>query len=149
MRLPLRFAHKRHDIVCMKQLMACLLAAAALALAQTAYADECSAQLSQTLEQKGYTALDQQRWDDAKMAAGELVLSIQDCNNPEVQIPSTLHGAYIGAMALHHLGEDTKASEAAQNGLLLLDVLHNNGDYADLYKELRPKFAALLAEIRT
>jgi hypothetical protein len=146
---PLSFFGTIHDIPNMKIVVSCALLAAAILAWSAARADECTSQNAQALTHQGYAYLDQRRWNDARTSAGELALYVKNCNDPSVQLPSVVHSAYIGAVALHHLGDDTKASEAAQMGMTVLDMLHENGGYEDLYKALQPKFAALQAELKT
>jgi hypothetical protein len=144
-----QFFGTSNDIGNMKIVLSCVLLVAAVLASTPARADECTSQNAQALTHQGYAYLDQQRWNDARTTAGELALYVKDCNDPSVQLPSVVHSAYIGAVALHHLGDDTKASEAAQMGLTVLDILHENGGYEDLYKTLKAKFAALQAELKT
>lgn len=112
-------------------------------------ADECNSSDAQVLARQGYAFLDQQRWTDARQSAGQLALYAKNCNDPKVGFPSVVHSAYIGAMALHGLGEDAKASQAAQMGMTVLDMLHKEGGYEDLYNALAPKFSALESQLKT
>lgn len=112
-------------------------------------ADECNSSDAQILARQGYAFLDQQRWTDARQSAGQLALYAKNCNDPKVGFPSVVHSAYIGAMALHGLGEDAKASQAAQMGVTVLDMLHKEGGYEDLYNALAPKFSALESQLKT
>jgi hypothetical protein len=146
---PLSFFGAIHDIRNMKTVLWLALLVCALLASTAARADECTSRNAQALTNQGYAYLDQQRWKDARTSAGELALYVKDCNDPSVQLPSAVHSAYIGAVALHHLGDDAKASEAAQMGMTVLDMLHENGGYEELYKTLKPKFAALQAELKT
>lgn len=126
-----------------------LFVVAALIAPAIARADECNSSDAQTLARQGYAYLDQQRWADARNSAGQLALYAKNCNDPKVGFPSVVHSAYIGAMALHGLGEDAKASQAAQMGMTVLDMLHKDGGYEDLYGALAPKFAALESQLKT
>jgi hypothetical protein len=123
-------------------------AALVILAASAVRADECTSQNAQALQQQGYAYLDAHRWNDARTAAGELALYIKNCSDPSVQFPATVHSAYIGAVALHHLGDDDKASEAAQMGMTVLNILHQGGGYDDLFRTLAPKFAALQAQLK-
>lgn len=122
---------------------------ALLLVPQLARADECNSAGAQSLARQGYAYLDQQRWTDARNSAGQLALYAKNCDDPKVSLPSVVHSAYIGAAALHALGEDAKASQAAQMGVTVLDMLHQEGGYDSLYDALSPKFATLQAELKT
>jgi hypothetical protein len=108
----------------------------------------CNASDAQVLARQGYAYLDQHRWNDARTSAGELALYAKNCDDPKVGYPSVVHSAYIGAVALHGLGFDSRASQAAQMGVTVLDALHSQGGYDDLYASLAPKFAALEATLK-
>jgi hypothetical protein len=133
----------------MKTAVRVLAAAVLLWVPAIARADDCTQQAADALTQRGYLYLDAHRWADAKTAAGELALYVQKCNDPSVQVPSAVQSAYIGAVALHHLGDDAKASEAVEMGFTVLNVLHQNGGYEALYRRLQPKFAALQSQLKT
>ena len=132
----------------MKQILFTLFFAAALVAPLAARADSCNASDAQILARQGYAYLDQHRWSDARTSAGELALYAKNCDDPKVGYPSVVHSAYIGAVALHGLGDDAKASQAAQMGVTVLNALHNAGGYDDLYAALAPKFAALEATLK-
>lgn len=123
--------------------------AAMLAVPLAARADGCNSSDAQILARQGYAYLDQQRWSDARNSAAQLALYAKDCNDPKVGYPSVVHSAYIGARALHGLGEDDKAGQAVQLGMTVLDMLHKQGGYDDLYDALAPKFAALQSQLKT
>ena len=128
-------------------LSAALMLAACLILPATARAG-CDGQRAQTLAKQGYRYLDQQRWTDAKSTAGSLVLFSQDCDDSNVRIPAVLHSAYIGAVALHGLGDDAKAAEAVKAGMMLLDLLRRSGEYSSLYDAMQPRFVALQHQLK-
>jgi hypothetical protein len=132
----------------MKSFVCSFLFAALLVAPLAARADSCNASDAQLLARQGYAYLDQHRWNDARTSAGELALYAKNCDDPKVGYPSVVHSAYIGAVALHGLGLDSRASEAAQMGVTVLNALHSQGGYDDLYASLAPKFAALEATLK-
>lgn len=113
-----------------------------------ARADSCNASDAQILARQGYAYLDQHRWNDARTSAGELAIYAKNCDDPKVGYPSVVHSAYIGAVALHNLGFDSRASQAAQMGVEVLDALHSQGGYDSLYAALAPKFQTLEASLK-
>ncbi len=150
----LTFRFTRHDIQSMRtfllqRALCVLFVTAVLTVPLAVRADECNSSDAQVLARQGYAFLDQQRWTDARQSAGQLALYAKNCNDPKVGFPSVVHSAYIGAMALHGLGEDAKASQAAQMGMTVLDMLHKEGGYEDLYNALAPKFSALQSQLKT
>jgi hypothetical protein len=146
---PLSFADQCHDILRMKLSIAAASAMILLLAATAARADQCNSSDAQILARQGYAYLDQQRWSDARTSAGELALYAKNCTDPAVGVPSVVHSAYIGAVALYHLGDNAKASQAAQLGLNVLTILHKQGGYEDLYNALAPKFAALQSQLKS
>lgn len=122
----------------------CLWAAPVVARADSS----CDSVYAQNLARQGYAYLDEHRWSDAKMAAGQLVLYAKNCNDPKVGYPSVIHSAYIGSAALHGLGDDTRAAQAVQMGLAVINVLRNDSQYASLVSAMEPKFAALARELK-
>ena len=132
----------------MKHLLVSVFVIVGLIAPALARADACNASDAQILARQGYAYLDQARWNDARTSAGELALYAKNCNDPKVGVPSVVHSAYIGAVALHHLGDDDKASQAAHMGMTVLDMLHQEGGYEDLYNALEPKFTALLSQLK-
>lgn len=152
--LPLTFRFARHDIQRMRlfllqRALCVLFVAAVLMMPLVARADECNSSDAQLLARQGYAFLDQQRWTDARQSAGQLALYAKNCSDPKVGFPSVVHSAYIGAVALHGLGQDAKASQAAQMGMTVLDMLHKEGGYEDLYNALAPKFSVLESQLKT
>ena len=90
------------------------LALCMLALAPAlASADECDSTYAQNMARQGYQYLSAQRWEDARVAAGQLALYARGCSDPKVGYPSIVYSAYIGSVALHGLGNDGAAAQAA------------------------------------
>ncbi|SRR5579872_4230062 len=132
----------------MRQIVIAAVFAAIFCAPLAARAGTCNSSDAQVLARQGYAYLDQHRWADARMSAGELALYAKNCDDPKVGYPSVVHSAYIGAVALHGLGDDAKASQAAQMGVTVLNVLHGQGGYDALYAALAPKFATLEASLK-
>lgn len=122
----------------------CIWAAPAIARADTA----CDSTYAQDLARQGYHFLDAQRWNDARMAAGQLALYAKNCDDAKVGYPSVVYSAYIGSAALHGLGEDARAAQAIKMGMMVLEVLRRDSSYASLYGAMEPKFIDLRREIK-
>ncbi|MDQ6767722.1 MAG: hypothetical protein M3Z41_07930 [Candidatus Eremiobacteraeota bacterium] len=133
---------KRH--VALWILIVCMWAAPNIARADAA----CDSVYAQNLARQGYSYLDQQRWSDAKMAAGQLAMYAKSCGDPKVGFPSVVHSAYIGTAALHAMGDDARAAQAFQMGMMVIDVLKKDRRYSSLVGAMEPKFAALGREIK-
>lgn len=132
----------------MKYVIASFVMVFVLCAAATARADECTSAEAQVLARQGYAYLDKGDWPAARLSAGELAMYAKNCSDPKVGAPSAVHSAYIGAVALHEQGDDTKAFQAAQMGETLLEVLHKQGGFDDLYNALLPKFQALKLKLK-
>ena len=132
-----------------RQILLSLLAACVLALPALARADStCDTTYASGLARQGYTYLDAGRYQDARTAAGQLVLYAKNCNDPKVGYPSVVHGAYIGAAALHGLGDDARAARALQMGMMLLGILEKDSSYSSLVNAMEPKYSALSRELK-
>ncbi|HEV2879523.1 MAG TPA: hypothetical protein VGW96_08025 [Candidatus Eremiobacteraceae bacterium] len=107
----------------------------------------CDSVYAQDLARQGYRYLDAHRWQDARMAAGQLALYARGCSDPKVGYPSVVHSAYIGSAALHGLGENDKAAKTVQMGMVVLQALKNEGGFASLYDAMEPKFSELAHEV--
>ncbi len=108
----------------------------------------CNAAAASDLAQQGYSALDAQRWQDARTAAGQLALYAKNCDDPKVGYPSVVYSAYIGSAAFHGLGNDQKAAQALQMGMIIINALKKEGGYANLVDAMEPKFASLAHELK-
>lgn len=117
-------------------------------LAASAGAQSCNASDAQSIANQGYAYLSAQRWSDARAAAGELALYARNCDDPKVGVPSVVHSAYIGAVALHELGDDARSAKAVQLGTAVLELLHKEGGYDSMYDALLPKFHALQVQLK-
>ena len=125
------------------------LALCLLALAPAiASADQCDSTYAQNMARQGYQYLSAQRWQDARVAAGQLALYARGCSDPKVGYPSVVYSAYIGSVALHGLGNDAEASQAAQAGMTVLGLLKKDGGYASLVSAMEPKFEDLARELK-
>ncbi len=133
----------------MKQLVLFVLIASALALPTMARADSsCDSTFASNLAREGWHYLDGQRWTEALTTADQLLLYARGCNDPKIGMPSVVYSAYIGSAALHGMGDDGRAAQAAQAGIIALDALHKNGGYDSLYDAMEPKFQALTRELK-
>jgi hypothetical protein len=133
----------------MKQLTLFVLIVSALAVRSIARADSsCDSTFASDLARQGYHYLDSQKWTDALTAANQLLLYAKGCNDAKVGMPSVVYSAYIGSAALHGMGDDTRAAQAAQAGMAALAVMHKSGDYGALYDAMEPKFEALTHEFK-
>jgi hypothetical protein len=128
----------------------CALVALCLAIAPAiARADaSCDSGYAQTLARQGYAALDSHRYNDARSAAGELALYARGCDDPKIGYPSVVYSAYIGSAAFHGMGDDTRASQALQAGMVVLGLLKKDGGYDGLVSAMEPKFIALSHELK-
>jgi len=122
----------------------CLSATPAIARADAS----CDSQYAQGLARQGYAALDDHRYNDARSAAGELALYARGCDDPKIGYPSVVYSAYIGSAAFHGLGDDMKASQALQAGMVVLSLLKKDGGYDGLVSAMEPKFIALSHELK-
>jgi hypothetical protein len=122
----------------------CVWAAPTIARADSA----CDSTYASDLARQGYHYLDAQRWQDARMAAGQLALYAKNCNDPKVGYPSVVYSAYIGSAAFHGLGDDARAAQAWQMGMVVIGVLKKDGEYSSLVDTMEPKFLSLAREIK-
>ena len=108
----------------------------------------CDSTYASDLATQGYRYLDLHRWNDARMAAGQLAVYARNCNDPKVGYPSVVYSAYIGSAALHGLGDDTDAVKALQMGMTVISLLEKEGGYTSLVEAMQPKFTALAREMK-
>jgi hypothetical protein len=108
----------------------------------------CDSAYAQDLVRQGYRYLDAHRFNDARMAAGQLAVYAKSCSDPKVQYPSVVYSAYIGSAALHGLGQDQRAAKALQMGMVVLEALKTEGSYGGLYDAMEPKFSDLARQIK-
>lgn len=128
----------------------CLVLAGVLWLAPAlARADAtCDNVYAQNLVRQGYSYLDQHRWQDARAAAGQLAMYARGCDNPKVGYPTVVYSAYIGGAAFHGLGDDARAQQAVNAGMVVIDILKKDGGYGNLVNAMEPKFQSLGRELR-
>lgn len=108
----------------------------------------CDSAYAQDLVRQGYRYLDGHRFNDARLAAGQLASYAKSCSDPKVQYPSVVYSAYIGSAALHGLGQDERAAKALQMGMVVLEALKSEGNYGGLYSAMQPKFSDLARQIK-
>ncbi len=122
----------------------CILAAPAIARADAT----CDSTYAQNMARQGYQYLDAARYQDARVAAGQLALYAKGCDDPKVGYPSVVYSAYIGSAAFHGLGDDARAAQALQAGMMVLGILKKDGGYSSLVSAMEPKFASLQHELK-
>ncbi|HXN09265.1 MAG TPA: hypothetical protein VN860_06350, partial [Candidatus Acidoferrales bacterium] len=108
----------------------------------------CDSAYAQDLVRQGYRYLDASRFNDARLAAGQLASYAKSCSDPKVQYPSVVYSAYIGSAALHGLGQDQRAAKTLQMGMVVLEALKSEGNYSGLYSAMEPKFSDLARQIK-
>jgi len=108
----------------------------------------CDNIYAQNLVRQGYSYLDQHRWQDARVAAGQLAMYARGCDDPKVGYPSVVYSAYIGGSAFHGLGDDARAEQALQAGMVVLNILKKDGGYPSLIDAMEPKFDSLARELK-
>ena len=108
----------------------------------------CDSTFAQNMARQGYQYLDAGRYQDARVAAGQLALYAKGCDDPKVGYPSVVYSAYIGSAAFHGMGDDARAEQALQAGMMVLGVLKKDGGYSNLVAAMEPKFAALQHELK-
>ena len=59
-----------------------------------------------------------------------------------------MYSAYIGGAAFHGLGDDARAEQALQAGMVVLGILKKDGGYPALVDAMEPKFDALGRELK-
>lgn len=109
---------------------------------------QCDSAYAQDLIRQGYRYLDAGRFNDARLAAGQLAIYAKSCSDPKVQYPSVVYSAYIGSAALHGLGQDQRAAKALQMGMVVLEALRSEGSYSGLYDSMEPKFSDLARQLK-
>jgi hypothetical protein len=109
---------------------------------------QCDSVYAQDLIRQGYRYLDAGRFNDARLAAGQLAIYAKSCSDPKVQYPSVVYSAYIGSAALHGLGQDQRAAKALQMGMLVLEALKSEGSYSGLYNAMEPKYSDLARQLK-
>lgn len=108
---------------------------------------DCTSSGAQAIARHGYEDLARQRFNQARLDAAALATYARSCPDAAVGYPSVVHSAYIGALALHGLGQDARAAKAVDMGMHMLQVLHAQGRFEDLYSALLPKFEDLRAHL--
>jgi len=108
----------------------------------------CDNVYAQNLVRQGYAYLDQHRWQDARVAAGQLAMYARGCDDPKVGYPSVVYSAYIGGAAFHGLGDDARAEQALRAGMVVLGILKKDGGYPSLVDAMEPKFDSLARELK-
>ena len=108
----------------------------------------CDSIYAQDLVRQGYRYLGAGRYNDARVAAGQLAMYAKGCSDPKVQYPSVVYSAYIGSAALHGLGQDERAAKALQMGMVVLEALKTEGSYSGLYNAMEPKFSDLARQMK-
>jgi hypothetical protein len=108
----------------------------------------CDNVFAQNLVRQGYSYLDEHRWQDARIAAGQLAMYAKGCDDPKVGYPSVVYSAYIGGAAFHGLGDDARAQQALGAGMVVIDILKKDGGYPSLVNAMEPKFQSLGRELR-
>lgn len=133
-----------------RSLISCfVLAAVVWMLPALAHADAtCDEVYAQNLARQGYSYLDEHRWQDARVAAGQLAMYARGCDDPKVGYPSVVYSAYIGGSAFHGLGDDARAQQAVNAGMVVLNILKKDGGYPTLVNAMEPKFQSLGRELR-